>query len=147
VLGSPDGEASDLQDPKEIAMTIPHVLGFTFLALVLLFTSVVARGNGIWSNASSPTFAWFCHALAASFAIVGATCVLCQCAPGRIAPAASKRVTCVAAIVVAVGLVIDNWGQYGGWRFWIGVAEWVGFVVLLALCFDVARRADALAGS
>lgn len=120
-------------------MTIPHVLGFTFLALLFLLAGSQLGGIRAWSPTSTATIAWICSALAVALTVVGATSLLCQTTPGRI-PRRSARIVWAAVVVVAgIGIVVDNWGVLENAAFRIGVAEWLGFSVLLFVLFEVPR--------
>ncbi len=120
-------------------MTIPHVLGFTFLALLFLIAGSLLGGVRSWSPASSATIAWLCSALATALTVVGATSLLCQTEPGRIPRRSSRMIWAAVVVVAGLGIVVDNWGAFETFAFRIGIAEWLGFSVLLYVLFEVPR--------
>jgi hypothetical protein len=119
-------------------MQTRHVFGFTLLPLMLVVSATVIDNSRAWGSAATTMLPWFCLAAAVAILLLGIVCLVLQSVPTSVPPGVSAAVVAGTLIVVGIGMAIES-NRRG--RDWVDAAsDWLGFGVVLAGVFWLARR-------
>jgi hypothetical protein len=115
------------------------VIALVLVAAALIATGWIVGAGTLWSTPADLTVPWLCSALAVALLIVGAASALCQQPPAAIPVNAMILIYVGVVLVFGVGIVVDA-AVYWRWAgLFAGLAEWLGFAVILLGCLWIPR--------
>ena len=124
-------------------MQTRDILGFFLLPLTMLVAAWVINTFRLWSYVANMTLPWLCTAVAVSLLTLGAVCLVLQVAPSAIRTGVAVLVVSVLLVILGIGMAIDACTYSEGGQWLANVAEWLGFAVIQAGTFVLARLGKA----
>ena len=122
-------------------MKIANTLGYFLLIVLLIVLGPVIQRGQLWTSACNWTIPWLCSAMALALCIVFLSCLLSGEELAKLNKKYLLFIYVPIVLVAGAGIAVDNYsrGSLGTDEFFVCMAEWLGFAVIL-LTFIMAPR-------
>lgn len=122
-------------------MKIANTLGYFLLIVLLIILGPVIQSFQLWTAACNWTIPWLCSAMALGLCVVFLSCLLSGQEFAKLNKKYLLFLYVPIVLVAGVGIAVDSYspGPLGNDEFFVCMAEWLGFAVIL-LAFLLAPR-------
>ncbi|GEM_PF-1928458 len=114
-------------------MRIASTLGYFLLIVLLIILGPVVQSFQLWTGAGNWTIPWLCSAMALGLCVIFLSCLLSGQEFAKLNKKYLLFLYVPIVLVAGVGIAVDSYshGSLGHDEFFVCMAEWLGFAVIL----------------